>query len=113
MVNKPTKEQIKEFWEWCGLTFTKDKDGTLRWYDTKGDFVDFGYPDTNLNSLFEYAWDLAVEKIATDEKVDTYSAKWSLIIRWMALWDIIKDPVPALFWAMYKVIKEAKQCMRK
>jgi len=39
MVNKPTKEQIKEFWEWCGLTFTKDKDGTLRWYDTKGDFV--------------------------------------------------------------------------
>ncbi|KKM13459.1 hypothetical protein LCGC14_1716030 [marine sediment metagenome] len=54
-MKEPTDEQIKEFWEWCGLNVSKDKNGTLTWHDTEGNFIDYGYPDRNLNNLFKYA----------------------------------------------------------
>ena len=51
----PTKEQQQWLWEECGLTFTRDRIGTLTWHDPEGYFVDFGYPDIDLNNLFKYA----------------------------------------------------------
>ncbi len=50
-----SKERQQEFWERCGLTYTKDRDKTLTWYDSEENFVDFGYPDIDLNNLFKYA----------------------------------------------------------
>ncbi len=61
---KPNNEQKKEFWGGCGLTFLRAKDGTITWYDTEENFVDFGYPDIDLNNLFRYAVPQALKVIA-------------------------------------------------
>ncbi len=63
-MDKPTKEQQEEVWEWGGLTFLKDRRGTLIWYDSEGNFVDFGYPDLDLNNLFLYPVPKALKVIA-------------------------------------------------
>ena len=68
---KPTQEQIKEFWEWCGFRFVEDKgyDYTLREWEVHypngewhhaykseiGELID-------LNNLFKYAVPFVVKK---------------------------------------------------
>lgn len=114
-MTEPTEAEKREFWEWCGfvqeevqerdytMTHFRAPDGKI-WYNC--------LPPIDLNNLFEYAWDLAVERLAEQEQVDSYQAKWSLIIRWVELWDdlwdIIKDPAQALCQVLEQVRKEAK-----
>lgn len=50
-------KQIKEFWEWCGLT-TNYVDGIQYWYNSQGNYIGHGFqewtPKINLNNLFKY-----------------------------------------------------------
>ncbi len=112
---KPTKEQMKEFGKGCGLTFLRDKDGTLTWYDSEENFVDFGYPDIDLNNLFKYAVP-KVDYARLDMIFPPYPkglGDWSALYAWRAttkqgknIADICdQDPTLALFWAIWSVIK--------
>ena len=120
MMNEPTKAQLERFWKWCGLTLSQDKDGTFVWHDAEGDFVDFGYPEIDLNNLFKFAVPriLPEHDFALYYVLDDRSAKegnWAVsmscpgyeeygIIRVRA-----KDPALALFWALDKMREEASK----
>ena len=44
-MNKPTSEQIKEFWEWCGIKFKHIEGEGWAWYNPdKCDWF-YGSPD--------------------------------------------------------------------
>jgi len=105
--DKPTQEQIKEFWEWCGFRHfveTKYSRSVEKWEYPKpyGVKRDRSYlPDIDLNNLFKYA----VPKIREQLK-DEYLGFSDLMIRWMS--DILdsKDPTLALFRALDKVRRQ-------
>ena len=97
---KPTKEQEKEFWEWCGFTRNKQNIG-------RGSEYLWNYPDAqlgtlpsiDLNNLFKYAVLPLVDK-----KLGTY---WKITAIWYeSLMKHNEDPALALFWAIWKLIKE-------
>jgi len=55
---KPTEEQVKKFWEWCGIYRDLATDGNYRWF--KGEEIispvdGNGDPIIDLNSLFRWA----------------------------------------------------------
>jgi len=117
---QPTEEQLKKFWEWCGLErppkSCKERNHMVV---RKG-----GYPfcqpvELDLNNLFKYAvpklgeWSIEfrlnlaelVECIIT-KKVHHNDATDMLSCH--PTWRIVgegkdKDPALALFWAIYKV----------
>ena len=96
---KPTEEQIKELWEWCGWQLEANIDG-------------FVLPPIDLNNLFRYAvpkfcsCELSIEEgiFAVVRVGDPHLGVASHLIE-------IKDGrvdtafALALFWAIYKVIK--------
>ncbi len=96
---KPTDEQVKVFWEWCGLPLAK-----------------LIPPRIDLNNLFKYAVPKLVEenqwvinlgytpslpKIYHVRINDSINAHLATFIAQS------KDPALALFWALYKVMEEA------
>ena len=87
-----TDEDTKLIFEFCG-------------WGSYGKPID---PEIDLNFLFKYAWDKAVEEISEKEKLSLYVAKWTLLIRWMEMWDIIKDPAEAFGQALTSLIKSGK-----
>ena len=112
---KPTEEQIKKFWEWCGFTIgdypePKVAPDEKAWYDPSGQFFCglHNMLPIDLNNLFKYA----VPKLGD---IDGF-AVWESTDGWV--WEIIdqmaeaaaegidKDPALALFWAIWKVIDE-------
>jgi hypothetical protein len=122
---KPNEEQIKKFWEWCGLKEEEATDGETYWFD--GDTPLYlicelaweGYPRINLNNLFRWA----VPKLNHDGWVVHLNQTGTERI-WQAQIDNPKDfhcvrnedPALALFWAIYKIIKEGtsrSQIMRR
>ena len=60
---QPTKEQEKEFWEWCGLVWVLGKERwryeefkeTNGWWQAPSGRRWLDLPPTDLNHLFEYA----------------------------------------------------------
>ncbi len=103
-MGKPTKEKQKKFWGWCGLTYLKDKDGTLTWYDSEGNFVDFGYPDIDLNNLFLYAVPIAIKKLQEKNVWTELRALHYLLQAWELEYTWRKTTLEdALFWALDKV----------
>uniref|UniRef100_A0A6M3JNV7 Uncharacterized protein n=1 Tax=viral metagenome TaxID=1070528 RepID=A0A6M3JNV7_9ZZZZ len=76
---KPTNEQIKEFWEWCGFKVAL---GKLYWYPDKEFSPARRLPSVDLNNLFKYA----VPKL-----------------------NMPVIPALALFWAIWEVIKKGEQ----
>ncbi len=104
---KPTEEQIKKFWEWCGWKrgvsagyktwiypegFDAGLEGAYRKYE-------FYSPDLTLDNLFKYAVpELLVVK-----------AKFEVMHRlhdWLEQVIIYEeDPTKTLFWAIWEVIK--------
>ena len=89
---KPTNEQIKEFWEWCGQVTVR----RVRSHEP-GSFRDQAYyPTLDLNNLFKYA----VPKLDEETKKAVFD-------EWLYLMDVNRneDPALALFWAIYGVIK--------
>jgi len=102
------QEELQEFWEWCGLTFLRDRDRTLSWYDSEENFVDFGFPDIDLNNLFKYAMPKTVEKLQGTEPLhfSPETALRALFSHWL------EDPhavleTPAL--ALYQAIQKARR----
>ena len=111
-MTEPTKEQLKEFWEWCGLTHKRNKDGTLIWYDLGGHFIAFGYILLDLNNLFKYAvpkisdkWQVSISiKLPNFYLVTLDEVSESLTRR--QIFVLTNNPVQSLFEAVWEAIKE-------
>ena len=132
-MSEPTEEQIKELWEWCGLIHINNLEPpdviqvsnsceamildrpVNGWYLPMGFEPDNpkrlvsvkDYPTIDLNNLFKWAvpnlfWTVGPERWASIMK------NW---IDEICLGDMLYKPEAealALFWAIYKVIKEQK-----
>jgi len=97
---KPTEEQVRRFWEWCGL---KQNRYTGDWYSSPDTKV-FPRPVLDLNNLFKYAVPkVDGYKLATNPEIpDTVYAEIRMCNRYFT--DRDTEPALALFWAIYKVI---------
>jgi len=95
-MDKPTELQIKEFWEWCGITQNKDNDS---WAN--------GYPCyDSLDDLFEYAVPKAVAILkGSDHEFFGWKRLFDL---WYPACSQGVDPALALFWTLWQV-KEIKK----
>jgi len=107
-MDKPTKEQIKEFWEWCGVK--QDSDRSWRDANGLGVLISTVQPDLDLNSLFKFA----MPKLPKDydiylsrhwEKPGIYSCCIQNIIRkgFRPIFVEDEDPALALFWVIQEV----------
>ena len=112
-MKEPTREQIKEFWEWCGWKFKLGKQEEFGSSELSVWIPPNGYdgviylcpPDIDLNNLFKYA----VPKLLRLRDVG--------FIKWDGFRDKNKytifsngkrfadtdDPALALFWALWQV----------
>ena len=100
-MKEPTKEQIKEFWEWCGMS----KSPTGYWY-----YPDYSArpdaPELDLNNLFKWAvpklyelgWEYEM-KGYTYHIVNLYKEERRIASKGL------KDPSLTLFWAIWELIK--------
>ena len=112
VLEQPTKEQIKEFWEWCGFTLRcppeKDAYGRGIWNYPEGTY---GNLELDLNNLFKYA----VPKLRDNyqyELIGWNEGQHKAIINklqkgWAETYTtaIDKDPALALFWAIWEVME--------
>jgi len=124
---KPTKEQIKEFWEWCGFVVKPNvvSLGTIDWpdyvwHDPEGSpRPDRGLPSINLNNLFRWAVPrvtsmhgvgrrLQVKIVSSwGESDGEYGVEISNMGKRLSIF-FDKNPALALFWAIWKVMEETK-----
>jgi len=119
---KPTEEQIKRFWEWCGFKFVENIEHSQYFGDL--DFSSWIYPDSgyrardlpplDLNNLFKYAVPKVIKKMDTEGKVIfpilSLWGKWYdeiIALAGTSLTDDYEIITLALFWAIYKVIEVA------
>lgn len=102
-MTEPTKEQIKEFWEWCGFTRLEYLDRL--WYQRLEVSLPLALP-IDLNNLFKYA----VPKIwVCDIKLEE-GIFWCVKVAHPELGEgkaNNEDFALALFWALWQV-KENK-----
>lgn len=54
-MNKPTEEQIKKLWEWCGIEEKLEGDTGVRYYHYPNHLCDIQLPPADLNNLFKWA----------------------------------------------------------
>ena len=94
---EPTKEQIKWFWEQCGIGTDRYQDGV--WLERIGEGRYLAHP-IDLNNLFKYAVPkdkaLMLSRFPTR---DFWTAKIGATIQARD-----KDPALVLFWAIYKAL---------
>lgn len=106
---KPTDEQIKEFWEWCGvqphikITGVKYHAGMA--LDGSGR-MESVYPPPDLNNLFKYA----VPKLQYQVNLKNIRDGWLCMLfngkqNPPRIEVIGEDPALALFWVIYEVLK--------
>ena len=105
-MDKPTDEQIKEFWEWCGFIYSGEiRSMYQRYYGwsyprANGGFIDNQSepPSIDLNNLFKYA----VPKLSGHQKASLpgYFKGNGTLFEFL----YVEDPALALFWAIWKVI---------
>ncbi len=97
---KPIDEQVKGFWERCGLKHIyQGTNGRWYYYEHQGG-VNIPVPPIDLNSLFEYAVPLAVKAIMADQECDEELAYAILFKKWQQIgYDAL-----ALFGALRKVL---------
>lgn len=97
---KPTQEQIKEFWEWCGFTFTPNFDDPSIIEESRSPIGERLNPPLDLNNLFKYAVPKSINqmKVNWEERHDTIltecGAYDNLFRAWW--WKIVADEDPAL-----------------
>lgn len=117
---KPTQEQIKKFWEWCGFKYKPDE----LCGDPRSPHVKHAYgwrapddikwqseaPRVDLNNLFKYAVPkLQKQTLDVTLYLDCLSCPEAIIYRdndskeWITR---DEDPALALFWAIWEVIKD-------
>jgi len=136
-MNEPTDEQIKEFWEWCGLHYCQyinKVTGTTEcsnglpmpygWILPKAMGIRLGELPIDLNNLFKYAvpklftWSIGKNwELQSDFTIKENGIKASVDLKPIDpnKYDTIKpseaisnDPTLALFWAIYEVSKGTK-----
>ena len=126
---KPTDEQVKKFWEWCGFKYKPLSDWwtkswnreQLAWHRPDGwpafdacpNTDVFQLPLVDLNNLFKYAvpklqeMDLWVGLGAEKQGWESWIFKGEPIegnpLQKYEVKVTYKDPALALFWAIYKV----------
>ena len=97
-MGKPTREQIKEFWERCGI----------KSYPHTGHEDDYQYPNKHwgkqpiidLNNLWKYA----IPQLCKE-----YQNWHSLLYDWVDEWVDLgsdKDPALTLFWRIMKILSD-------
>uniref|UniRef100_A0A6H2A573 Phage ABA sandwich domain-containing protein n=1 Tax=viral metagenome TaxID=1070528 RepID=A0A6H2A573_9ZZZZ len=110
-MEKPTDEQIKEFWGKIGFEFSHKDDGISKYKDPKGIYEYL--PDIKLGTLFKYA----VPKIE-DPSISLYKPVlggnyWVCVLGHKGCCDDLGNacgdtPALALFWAIYEVVKKGE-----
>ena len=99
---KPTEEEIKRVWQWCGLWYEQPywmhkncEEGNCCFY---GEYYQELLKSINLNNLFKYAVPKA--KLQLGQR-----GLRRLLQEWGERIILNDDPALALFWAIYKVIE--------
>lgn len=120
-MNEPTQEQIKEFWEGCGLHIAEqtwvddhyEPDG--QWYDANGhlytgDYL-YGIPVLDLNNLFRYAVPKLIDRyggilfVLPQSDFPSWDCKILNTPNDEATFGYGKDPALALFWSIRQVLQ--------
>ncbi len=103
---KPTDEQIKEFWEWCGFKMDNYEStylATRYTYPGKSVYI-HTKPKLDLTNLFTYAVP-KLPYVLLESCQAGYRASVSADMKFNP--EVLdKDPALALFWAIYEVMKE-------
>jgi len=104
---KPTKEQIKELLQWCGIQcYYKDEanDDIEAWICPPDSEKTVAFYGLTLDFLFKYALPKSFEL--------DYKKTYMALLRWITdyanyvgIREADEEPALALFWAIYKVIK--------
>lgn len=113
MEREPTQEQIKEFWEWCGLA---QNPWTKEWFTGRSIPGYIGtrlspQPILDLNSLFKYA----VPKLKVVTLTNGYKGWTATVNQGEMIKGKVKatgesnSPNLALFWAIWEVIQEVSR----
>ena len=114
---KPTDEQVKEFWEWCGGKYIGGNYNTgepAHYVMPDGGIIPEGIP-IGLNNLFEYAVPKVFEcfvinrfECCVDSRRDGLGYQWvigsSHLAKDYRTGEYIKDNTLALFWAIWEVM---------
>jgi len=108
-MNEPTQGQIKEFWEWCGLS---QNHWTQQWFidqNTKAD----PQPILDLNNLFKYAVPFLLAGDRYSIKIYTHKGNNEVTILAHYMEDKgsyagSPDLALALFWAIYPLVVAGK-----
>jgi hypothetical protein len=118
---EPSKEQIKEFWEWCGFKKLDNPTADVKWAYCypDGNLYSFkSFPPIDLNNLFKWAVPKLINKdgqggVAFRQYPDGLMCVIALESQTgfdeHKIFRADKDPALALFWAIYKVIKEGHE----
>ena len=106
-MKEPTEEQIKRFWEWCGIKPTKHYEQT---HFQQGAFY-WEYPPIDLNNLFKYGSSLFVSMACGSINEENWKGAWAKAIthdrqKIGEIGEVGLTPALALFWAIYKVLKK-------
>ena len=108
--SQPSESEIKEIWEWCGLTTKSDNELTY-WYRPDGSLIGYGYnnwcPEPDLNNLFRYAVPVFIKKIMAEQECSSDVAYAILFKKWLQKLELdIPNHEGTLFWAIWEVIKK-------
>ena len=115
MKGTPTQEQLKKFWEWCGLRYEIDED-EYKVILPGGEWYNFGHdadlksvweitePELDLNNLFKYAVPkLRSVYLQSDEEHKFWCM--ALIGDAKSKLHTYVDPALALFWAIWELVE--------
>lgn len=111
---KPTDEQKREFWELCGFKIVVHYVKHSEFWEYPDGELHPTYPPIDLNNLFQYAVPKLKEGLDYPQETIGFPTERYKCHRFLQMWVYSiaiqgKDPALALFWAIYKVLKEAKK----
>jgi len=115
-MSKPTEEQVKQFWEWCGFQYNQpihldvDEDhGLLVWGNKSPDGLlsEHSLP-IDLNNLFKYAVPFLISSgydidLFTEDGYYFGRVRRTSALKWHISTVGYLDPTSALFWALWQV----------
>ncbi len=108
-MDKPTDEQVRKFWRWCGF---RDRSGDVDYPEGSCPIVypdskvDIEYPDIDLNNLFFYAvpkLDHPNILLYEDKNVKEWYCKLEISSSPWEVGSFGQDPILALFWALWQM----------
>lgn len=105
--DKPTQEELKKFWEWCG--FRLDDGGDFKWwYKPEGDHLPLGEePALDLNNLFQNAVPKAIDRIMIEQDGCSSDVAYAVLFkRWLAELELDMQH-PDL--TLYKVLRQVME----